>query len=293
MMWSPGTAWLFCPADRPDRYLKGLALADTVVLDLEDAVAPLSKAMAREAVRDLVREGRFESRRTVLRVNSASSPEHSADLELLREIGEAAPVVMLAKAESVTDLADLAGHSVIPLIESAWGVERSFEIAGADTVVAVMWGADDLVASLGGTASRLQDGRYRDIARFARSRVLLAAKCHARYAVDAVFMDISDLAGLRAECEDAVAVGFDATVAIHPSQVEVIRSAYRPDPVSVARARLLLESAGAGGVTTFEGRMIDGPIVLQAQRVLERAASTRNFSGANPNESATEESERS
>jgi len=138
-----------------------------------------------------------------------------------------------------------------------------------------MWGADDLVAGLGGTASRHDDGRYRDVARYARSRVLIAAKAHGRLALDAVHMDIADTAGLAAECADAVAVGFDATVAIHPSQVPVIRAAYSPTTERVQWARRLLAHVGNDrGVTTFEGRMVDGPIFRQAERVLRLATGT-------------------
>ena len=132
-----------------------------------------------------------------------------------------------------------------------------------------MWGADDLVAGLGGTASRRDDGSYRDVARYARSRTLVAAKAHGRIALDAVHMDIADLDGLRAECEDAVAVGFDATVAIHPSQVPVIRETYQPDPDRVRWAQRLLAAVGdERGVTTFEGQMVDGPIFRQAERIV-------------------------
>ncbi len=110
-----------------------------------------------------------------------------------------------------------------------------------------MWGAEDLVASLGGTSSRHQDGRYRDVATHARSAVLLAAGAAGKPAVDTVHLDIADLDGLAAEAEDAVAVGFAATACIHPSQVETVRAAYRPDEAQVAEAVELLEAARAAG----------------------------------------------
>ena len=95
-----------------------------------------------------------------------------------------------------------------------------------------------------------------------------------RLAIDAVYMAIPDHDGLRTECEDAVAIGFDAKVAIHPDQVAIIRAAYRPSPESVDWARRLLAHVGADrGVTTFEGRMVDGPIYAQAEQILRRADS--------------------
>ncbi len=271
--WTDGPAWLFCPADRPERYRKALGRADVVVLDLEDAVAPDRKDEARRAVRHLVAEDAYDQDRTVLRVNGAHTTEHAPDAELLQATGIAR--VMLAKTEGADDLHRLSGHAVVALLETPLGIEKAAEIARTDGVVAVMWGADDLVAGLGGTASRRPDGGYRDVARYARSRALVAAKAVGRAALDAVYLDITDLDGLRAECEDAVAVGFDAKVAIHPDQVAVIRTAFTPSPERVTWARRLLEAVGGDrGVTTFEGRMVDGPIYAQAERILRLAQAT-------------------
>jgi len=265
-----GPAWLFCPADRPDRYLTALERADIVVLDLEDAVAPQRKDDARRAVADLVTTGRYDRDRTVLRISGASSPEHVADLPVVRE--HRIHRVMLAKTESPADLDPLGDHEVVALLETPLGVERAAELAAAGPVVAVMWGADDLVSGLGGSSSRHRDGRYRDVARHARSRSLIAAKAYGKAALDAVYLNIPDLDGLAAECEDAVAVGFDAKVAIHPSQVPTIRTAFTPSEERVAWARRLLDAVGTDrGVTTFEGRMVDGPIYAQAERILRRA----------------------
>ena len=264
--WTPGPGWLFCPADRPDRYAKALARADVVVLDLEDAVATPAKAAARDALRRLAADGVLDPGRTVLRVNGSSTVDHALDVRLAAEVGIVR--VMLAKAEDPAAVAAVPTE-VVALVETPLGVVRADELAAVDNVVGLMWGADDLVAGLGGTSSRRPDGRYRDVAVHARSRSLVAAKAYGRLALDAVHMDIADLDGLRAECEDAAAVGFDATVAIHPSQVPVIRAAYRPSPEQVAWARALLEAHGEdGGVGTFEGRMVDGPVFRQAVRVL-------------------------
>ncbi|WP_028661133.1 HpcH/HpaI aldolase/citrate lyase family protein [Nocardioides insulae] len=270
--WAPGPAWLFCPASRPDRYAKALGVADVVILDLEDAVAPADRPAARAALRDLARRGEFDPERTVVRVNGAGTDDHAPDLEATAAAGVRR--VMLAKSEDAAVVAALP-HEVVLLVETPRGIEYAADLAAPDNVVALMWGADDLVAGLGGTASRRPDGSYRDVARYARSRALVAAKTHGRLALDAVHMDIPDIDGLGAECEDAVAVGFDATVAIHPSQVGVIRAAYTPDAERVTWAQRLLDHVGEDrGVTTFEGRMVDGPIYLQAERVLRLAAAT-------------------
>lgn len=274
--WSPGPAWLFCPADRPDRYRKALDRADVVILDLEDAVGPDSKEAARAAVRQLSDSGELDVGRTVVRVNSASTPDHQLDLELTTAAGIRR--VMLAKAECSSEV-EAIPHEVIALLETPRGIERAGELASNEAVIGVMWGADDLVAGLGGTSSRLADGRYRDVVRYARARSLVAAKASGRLALDAVYMDIPDLDGLAVECLDAVSVGFDATVAIHPSQVAVIRESYRPSPDKIDWAGRLLAHVGEGrNVTTFEGRMVDGPIFKQAERVLRLASATTGAS---------------
>jgi citrate lyase subunit beta/citryl-CoA lyase len=183
---------------------------------------------------------------------------------------------MLPKAETLRDLEALAAYAVIALCESPLGVENASLLAAAPMVTGLMWGAEDLVAALGGSTSRHPDGRYRDVARYARSRVLLAAAAAGTAAFDTVHLDIADTAGLRDEAEDAAATGFAGTVCIHPSQVPVVRAAYAPLPEDVARARRVVEAAAdaGGGVFTLDGRMVDEPLLRQARRVLEMAART-------------------
>ncbi|WP_348788171.1 CoA ester lyase [Leifsonia sp. NPDC080035] len=263
-----GPALLFCPADRPERYAKALERADAVIIDLEDAVDPERRPAAREA---LAASG-LDAARVIVRVNQAGTDDHAADLAALA--GTAYRTVMLPKAERVDDLAALAGFEAIALCETAAGVLAAPELARHEAVVALMWGAEDLVASLGGTSSRHADGGYRDVARHARSAVLLAAGAAGKAAIDTVHLDIGDTAGLAAEAEDAVAVGFAATACIHPSQVVVIRAAYSPTPEQLAEARALLAAADAagGGVFRHEGRMVDGPVLAHARALVRRSA---------------------
>lgn len=265
-----GPALLFCPADRPDRYAKALERADAVILDLEDAVDPSRRPAAREALA----ASRLDPARVIVRVNPAGSDDHGADLAALEMTPYRA--IMLPKAERAADLAAFDGMDVIALCETAAGVVAAPELARAANVLALMWGAEDLVASLGGTSSRHPDGTYRDVARHARSAVLLAAGAAGVHAVDTVHLDIADLDGLRAEAEDAVAVGFAATACIHPGQVETVRTAYRPTPEEVARARELLAAAeeAGGGVFRFAGAMVDGPVLAHARAVVRRAGAS-------------------
>lgn len=265
-----GPALLFCPADRPERFAKAAERADAVILDLEDAVAPDKKAEARA---NLAGAG-TDPERTVVRVNSADTGLLEADLDALKDTPFR--TVMLAKAESAEPVrlirAALAGARVILLCETALGVVRASELAEEDGVVALMWGAEDLVASLGGQSSRRKDGSYRDIATTARANVLLAAGAAGRAAIDAVYVDIPDLDGLAAEAEDAVASGFAAKACIHPSQAGPIRAAYLPTEEETEAARKLVEAAKDQlGVFRYEGRMVDAPLVRHAERTIARA----------------------
>lgn len=264
-----GPAVLFCPADRPERYAKALSRADGVILDLEDAVAPASKAAARGALI----ESDLDPARVIVRINPPETDAFVADLATLSQTDYRR--IMVAKSQSPKRLARIdARFEVIALCETAKGVAQADRIAALDNVVGLMWGAEDLVASLGGTSSRLPDGRYRDIARFARARVLLAAGARGKAAIDAVHLAIDDVDGLASEAADAAASGFAATACIHPGQVATIRAAYRPDPDTIAWARAVLAAAdGERGVFTHDGRMVDEPVLRHARAVLRRVGS--------------------
>jgi len=261
-----GPAILFCPADRPERYDKAIERADAVILDLEDAVA----ADVKDAARTALVGHPLDPDRVIVRVNGFATDAFEADLAALRKTSYTR--IMLPKTSGASELDALRGYEVIALCETAAGILAAPQIAASPHVVALMWGAEDLVASLGGTSSRREDGEYRDVARFARSTVLLAAAANDTAVIDSVYLDIPDVAGLAAEARDAAAVGFAATACIHPSQVAVIREAYAPTPAQVERARALLAAAaGEHGVFTFEGQMVDEPVLRHARNVLARA----------------------
>lgn len=269
--WSPpGPAMLFCPADRPDRYEKAAERADVVILDLEDAVAP----DRREAAREALVAHQLDPDRTIVRINAASTGEARRDLAAIAETTYR--VVLVAKAQTAKEVARTEMQS-IALIETPQGAVNVNEIAAAANVIGLMWGAEDLVAGLGGSSSRYgpdeqRAGTYRDLPRYVRAAVRLAAAANDRFAVDAVHLDIDDVAGLREEVLDAVALGYQATACIHPSQVATIREAYRPTDEQIEWATALVAAADDhSGVFTHDGKMIDGPVLSQARAVLTRA----------------------
>ncbi|SED82445.1 HpcH/HpaI aldolase/citrate lyase family protein [Ruania alba] len=268
----PGPALLFCPANRADRYHKAAGRADGVILDLEDAVA----AAERDAARESIAAHPLDPDRTLVRVNPAGTADHEQDVAAVRRAGYTR--VMLAKASGPGDLDALHDLEVVVLCETARGVLAAPELAAMDAVVALMWGAEDLMASLGGTSSRFSVSTsgvaapYRPVTRHARSRILLAAGAYGKAAIDAVHLDLDDHVGLRAEAEDAAASGFAATACLHPDQVPVVREAYRPDAARVRWAEEVLAAApDGGGVHRLGRQMIDEPLLAQARAVLRRA----------------------
>ena len=163
----------------------------------------------------------------------------------------------------------MAPWSVIALCETARGVLAAAEVARVDNCIALMWGGEDLTADLGGRSSRHPDGHYLPHVVHARAAILLAARAAGRHAIDGVYLDIHDSDGLAEEAAEAVAMGFTAKACIHPRQVPVIRSAYRPTDADIAWAnKVLAATKEATGVITVDGRMVDEPIVRQARAIV-------------------------
>lgn len=273
-----GPALLFCPADRPDRFAKAAERADAVILDLEDAVLLAARPAARKALAATM----LDPQRTIVRVNPHGTLDHALDVDAAFAAGYR--TIMLAKTESVAHVDELRARAaasgitdlaVIALCETAAGVLAAPALAEMPAVVALMWGAEDLLASLGGTSSRDASGNYRAVALHARSAVLIAAGAHGKAAIDTIHLEIADEEGLALEANDAAASGFRATACIHPSQVGVIRAAYRPSrDEMVAAQRLLIEAERHPGVFRFEGRMVDEPLLRHARAVVKRAEYT-------------------
>lgn len=270
-----GPAILFVPADRPERYSKAYERSDAVIIDLEDAVAPNDRPSARTALAEhLASMDKPTTERTVIRVNPVTDPDFPEDAALLTNT--ALRFVMVPKVESIDDISQAAsalpGVKLIALCESASGVIEAPQIAKHPSVAALMWGAEDLMVSTGGSASRYADGTYRDVPRFARAQVLLAAAAAGKASIDTIHTDLSPTDQFIAEAEDAVATGWTAKACIHPAQVQVIRDAYTPTEAESEYAHALLaEVKRQRGVFQFRGTMVDGPLIVHAQNVVNRA----------------------
>lgn len=271
----PGPAILFCPGNRPERFDKAVAASDVVILDLEDAVPFASKQAARaEVISACERLGNH----VVVRVNAVGTPWHDDDVRALRELGEATGVlrpIMLPKAEKIAGLRGLADFEIFAICESAAGVINAGALAEEPNCAAMLWGAEDLIASLGGRSSRSPAGNYYRVIEQARANILFAAAAAGKLAVDAVYTDISDLAGLAAESAEAADLGFCAKICIHPTQSAVVRTAFAPTAERLAWATGVLAEAERSGsaVFSYHGQMIDAPLFAQAQAILRSARS--------------------
>ena len=254
-------SYLFVPADRPERIAKALASgADAVIVDLEDAVAPAAKDAAREALRGWLAQA---DRRVVVRINGVDTPWFGADRALCRDAGVAA--VMLPKAERAGDLA-FEGKPVLPLIETAVGIDALREIASAPGVERLVFGSIDFQLDLG------IEGDGEELLLFRSQLVLASRLAGLAPPVDGVSPAIDDTAALQANALRARRLGFGAKLCIHPRQVDVVNRALGPSDEELAWARRVLEASekAGGAAVAVDGRMVDRPVILRAQALLRQ-----------------------
>lgn len=265
-------SYLYAPGSHPHLVAKALAGgADAVVIDLEDAVAADAKEQARSRAAEVV--SRDLRRPVFVRVNGLGTGLAEADVRAVARPGLAG--IRLPKTESPEDVrrvaewldrAPSASRSVIvPLVESALGVERAWDIVNSSPRVAALGlGEADLRADLGVTDDH-------GLA-YARSRCVNAARAAGVFCIQSVFPDVRDLEGLRVSTVEGRAAGFVGRSAIHPAQVDVIHAALKPSDEEIRRAREMVQAYGDRKIgVTPDGRFVDEAVVRSARAVLALA----------------------
>ena len=271
---------LFVPGDDTRKLAKAMhSGADALILDLEDSVAPDAKARARQIASAFLKEARATPRRPRLFVRINALDSTLPDGVMLPKARMGADVqhlgAKLAVREAEHALPDGATTILAIATETAGSLFGMSTYAGASRrLLGLAWGAEDLSAALGAETNRLPDGAYAAPYQLARTLTLLAARAAEVEPIDTVFTQFRDDAGLRAECAAARRDGFTCKLAIHPGQVTAINEAFTPSPEAVAEARSVLAAFAAApgaGVVALDGRMLDRPHLLRAQRLLARA----------------------
>jgi citrate lyase subunit beta/citryl-CoA lyase len=264
--------YLFVPGNRPERFAKALASgADAVVLDLEDAVAPAAKGEARAAIAQWHGQAAEADRgRIVVRINDAQSIGFADDLELLRDAGLSN--VMLPKAEAAAQVQAVRERvpqaRLLALIESACGVANVQQVAGAVGVTRLVFGTLDYALDLD---LDITDGPEALV--HAAAAIALASRVAGLATpVAGVTQQLDDAQRLLADLAWSRRHGFGAKLCIHPRQVAPIHAALAPSAQAIEWARRVVAAEAASpGAAQLDGRMIDRPVVLQAQRTLQRA----------------------
>jgi citrate lyase subunit beta/citryl-CoA lyase len=268
--------YLFVPGSRPERILKAIeAGADAVIVDLEDAVAPADKPAA---LQGLVSDwAKYDSRAgeagvtLLLRINTPDTPWHDAEVAACQAIG--VRHIVVPKSSHAAMLARIAATvpsaALYPLIENAQGFERLQEVARVPGVVRLLFGSVDLMLDLG-----IGDA---DVPlHYFRTAIVLQSRLAGLAApADGVCVDLQNAQTLKAEVQRARDFGFGAKMLIHPKQVDATRQGFAPSAAELEWARRVMEAAASaeGAAVAVDGKMVDRPVLLQAERLLVRARS--------------------
>lgn len=276
---------LFLPGNSPNILLNADFLgSDSIILDLEDAVAPTEKDSARILVRNAIKSLEY-TREVIVRINPVDSPYWKEDLQAIVPVKP--DMIMPTKVSCSGDVKIIAEYiemlekkcqmeagsiSIIPLIETALGVENAYEIASADDrVKAIFLGGEDLTADL--RCKRTKEGQE---IFYARSRMVMAARAAGVDVYDTPWTDVEDYDGLVKDASFAKSLGFSGKASISPRHIPFINEVFSPTEEEIQYAKDVFETiekakAEGKGVVSLHGKMIDAPIVARARQVLEAA----------------------
>lgn len=276
----PRRSVLYMPGANPRAMDKARTLAcDSIIFDLEDAVAPGSKAEARGNVAQTLQQGGYGYRELIVRCNGTDTPWWRDDVAEFA--GQPVSALLFPKIESLTQVEEIAaavdeaGGSKLPLwlmIETPVGVLDLAEFAGHSRVTTLVMGTSDLVKEL--RAEHVADRRNLD---FALQRCVMIARRYGRDILDGVHLDFRNLESFRSTCEDGRAIGFDGRTLIHPGQIDIANEVFGFDAAAIEHAHRVMqawqEAITAGkGVAVLDGKLIENLHAQEAERVLAFAA---------------------
>ena len=281
----------FVPGANDKMFSKSLASsADSLILDLEDAVTPKKKDDARQVIKDWLNSADFSGKEKTVRINPIDSPWGLKDIEVVMQ-GHPDSLVIpkvssyqelqtlddaLTHWESQLELQEKSVNLILITTETPASILNLPSFTNCERVAALSWGAEDLAASLGSTRNRGPDGSYLDIYKHCRNMTLICAAAGNVQPIDTVFVDFKDSKGLQNDCEEASWMGYTGKMTIHPDQLEVVNAAFSPDETEVSTAKRLIEAfaeAEKQGLMAiaFEGQMVDVPHLNRAKKLLARA----------------------
>lgn len=271
---------LYIPGNNPKMMINaGIYGSDAIILDLEDGVHPSKKTEAAILVRNALCRVNFYGAEKMVRINQI--PEGLKDLKYIVPFG--VQTIVIPKSESADDILFVEQHiqkitgkpnsiHLIPIIESAMGVENAFEIAVAsENIVAMAIGLEDYTTDIG--AQRTEAGNE---SFFARSRVINAARAAGIQPLDSVFSNFENLEALAKTAHDSKALGFEGLGCIHPGQIKIVNESFSPSEKEIEKAKKVVfsfqEAEKKGlGVVAVDSKMVDAPVVKRAQKTIENA----------------------
>ena len=281
----------FVPGANEKMLVKSLATAaDSLVLDLEDAVTPDRKADARSVLAGWLKDVDFGTKERTVRMNPLDTPwglddlritmAHPPDAYLVPKVSTLDELTQID--HTLTALENEYGHPqggvklLLVATETPRGALNLPTFCDCPRVAGLTWGAEDLSAALGAPRNRKPNGAYLDVYRYCRVQTLLCAVAGDVDPIDTVFVDLNDEAGLIADCEEGSWMGFTGKMTIHPAQIDVVNAAYTPPPETVEEAVELLaafaEAEAEGRMAfSFRGQMVDVPHLMRARKVVARA----------------------
>jgi citrate lyase subunit beta/citryl-CoA lyase len=279
---------LFVPADSEKKLSKVVdSSADVVILDLEDSVADARKSIARTSAAEFISHAAGRARpRLYVRINPLDTSEVMDDVAavvvpgldgiMLPKIGSAEDVRRLGYClDALEARAGIAAGSVriVPVATETPEAMLSLQsfTRSLPRLAGITWGAEDLSSAVGAVSNRDEDGAWSPLYQHANSLCLCAAAAAGVPAIDTLYVDFRDRAGLEADCRRSRRRGFRGRIAIHPDQVDVINSAYSPSSEEIAHARRIVELFAANphaGTQSLDGKMIDRPHLVQALQTL-------------------------